>query len=150
MDPFLPPGRRGEPSPMNVLESGATHPRYQFKRYRTLAAPTGSETLVPEKDDPVPEGPGLGEAQADLLRRRGKESLPLPDLDRVDVDAVLVDQVLAHEGRAQVPSSHHEIAPGPGLELLDLFPHHLPRDRGVPRRGGEGPRIDHLGHVAPD
>ena len=76
---------------------------------------------MPEKDDPVPESSGLGEAEQDLLLRRGKRALPLPDLDRVDVDPVLVDQVLAHEGRGQVPSPDHEIPTG--QELLDLSPH---------------------------
>src|SRR5260370_163103 len=35
---------------------------------RGLAPPTGPESFVPEKDDPVPESSGLGEAEQDPLR----------------------------------------------------------------------------------
>jgi hypothetical protein len=68
------------------------------------------------------ESSGLGEAEQDLLLRRGKKALPLADLDRVDVAPVLVDQVLAHKGRGQVSSPDHEIPTGPELQLFDLCP----------------------------
>ena len=72
------------------------------------------------------------------------------DDDRMDVEPVLVDQVVPHERRGQVGAAEHEVSARLGLEPLDLLGDDLPHDRGVPARSLEGPRVDELGHVAPD
>jgi hypothetical protein len=66
-----------------------------------------------EEDDAVAERVGLGEVELDGGIRWLEQRLAPSDDDRVDVDPVLVDQVLALEGRGQVPSPDDEIPTGP-------------------------------------
>src|SRR4051794_6762877 len=95
------------------------------------------ETFVPQKDDPVPERSRLDEAEQDLLVRRKKKAVAIADLNRVNVNPVLVDEVLRHEGRSQLPTADDEIPFGLELECLDLLPHDVACNRGVPPRRSE-------------
>src|SRR5215469_932990 len=68
----------------------------------------------------------------------------------MDIESVLVDEVVSHEGRSQVGSAEHHVPAGLRLELLDLLGYDLADHCGVPTGPIEGPGEHDLGHVPPD
>jgi hypothetical protein len=87
---------------------------------------------VVEQDDPVAEAAGLGQAQVGAGVDGLEQGLAPADGDRVDVDAVLVDQVVAAEGGRQIGPAQGEVAVGPGRQAPDLLGVDLGDDGGVP------------------
>jgi hypothetical protein len=97
---------------------------------------------VVEQDDSVAEGPGGDQAQVGAGVDRLEQGLAAADGDRVDEDAVLVDQVVAAEGGGQVGPAQAEVAVGLGLEAADLLGVDLADDGGVPVGPLQGPGVD--------
>ena len=79
-----------------------------------------------------------------------EEALAPSDDDRVDIEPVLVDQVVPHEGCGEVGPAEHQVSTGLRLELHDLLGDDVSDHRGVPVGPLQGPGVHDLGHVPPD
>src|SRR5215213_526058 len=115
-----------------------------------MAGPPRSGAAVVEQDDPVAEGAGGDQAQVGAGVDGLEQGLAAADGDRVDVDAVLVDQVVAAKGGCQVGPAQGEVAVGFGGQVADLLGVDLADDGGVPVGPLQGPGVDDLGGVPPD
>lgn len=65
-------------------------------------------------------------------RLRRKHGFTLANDDRVDIEPVLIDQVVSHEGSGEVGSAEHQVSTGLCLELYDLLGDEAPDHSGVP------------------
>jgi hypothetical protein len=65
-----------------------------------------------QEDDAVAEGACLGELKYDPAVRFLEQRLSPADDDRVDIEAVLVDQVVTSEGVGEIGPTERQVAPG--------------------------------------
>src|SRR5260370_1008147 len=79
---------------------------------RTWRSFASRSARVAQQHYPVVEGFRLDEAEVDPGRRRLEQGPATAEDDRVDVDAVLVDQVVPHEGRGEVGTADHQVPAG--------------------------------------
>jgi hypothetical protein len=79
-----------------------------------------SSTLVAQVDDAGAEGARLEECKPDTLLQPGKAVRAATKDDRADEEAILVDQIVSHQGRGEGRATHPEGLPRLFLQPRDL------------------------------